>query len=236
MPALDRERRIAVFYIHGSPGSLDANTGFLLDDHLRAHAGQFTYDRVGYGGSYPHHAVSSMGEQAAQLGALIRHVGASRNILVGHSLGCTIAACLAVDTPSLVDGMVLVAAPLDPALEPSSWWRPLLDLPVIRLGIPTAMHVSNHELWPLKKELETYAHRWDKIRCPVTLMHGDKDELVPVGNVDFASKTFTNAVPLKALLLENEGHFIYWTKQDLIGDEIIEMINTVTLADSIRTR
>src|SRR5690606_41178415 len=61
------DSRTAVFYIHGSPGSLDAYLEFLHDPHLRAHCGQYTYDRTGYGDSRPLTALRTLHEHAGQL-------------------------------------------------------------------------------------------------------------------------------------------------------------------------
>ena len=227
-PATTATAHTAIFYVHGSPGGMDANTDYLLDSLLSAQATQYTYDRVGYGSSLPLRGEGDMSVQAAQLAALIRHVGAEQNILVGHSLGCTIAAFLAAAEPQLIDGIVLVAAPLDPVLEPSSWWRPILDFPVLRLGIPTAMRISNHELAPLKSELLDNAGQWDKIRCRVTLIHGDQDDLVSVRNVDFIRQRFTHAADVKEVILEHAGHFIYWSREDVVRGEILQMIEAVS--------
>jgi pimeloyl-ACP methyl ester carboxylesterase len=219
----DPETNVAIIYIHGSPGSLDANSTYLMNAHLQSHAAQYTYDRVGYGGSNQADAEQHLAEQAAHLEALIRFIGGDKCILVGHSLGCTIAACLAVDQPDLVDGLVMVAPPLDPALEPSSWWRSILNFPVIRLGIPKALRVSNDELAPLKKQLAAYASKWAHVQCPVTVIQGRADRLVPCENVDFIKKKFVNA-QLRTVVLEDAGHFIYWTHQELIADEVIQLL------------
>lgn len=225
--AVDSEREAAVFHVHGSPGSLDAYLGFLEDQHLQAHSKQFTYDRLGYGDSRPLEAVMTLEEHANQLSTLIRHVGAEKNVLTGHSLGCTIAAYLAAKEPELVDGMVLISAPLDPALEPSSWWRPMLDFPVITFAIPHSMRISNRELIPIRHELMKCIEIWDRITCPVTFIHGRNDRLVPIENLDFAKKYFVNSERLKETIIENEGHFILWTHEELITDEIIQLIESI---------
>jgi pimeloyl-ACP methyl ester carboxylesterase len=191
---------------------------------LQAHAAQYTYDRIGYGASKPRHAERHLSQQAAHLASLIRFIDADQVILVGHSLGCSIAACLAADEPGLVDGIVMVSPPLDPDLEPASWWRPLLNFPVLRTGIPHALRVSNNELAPLKKQLSAYESRWSEINCPVTVIQGDTDGLVPARNVDYIEEQCINA-PLRKVILEHEGHFIDWTRQELIADEIVRIIS-----------
>ena len=221
----DRKDSIAVIFVHGSPGSLDAYTGYLLDEHLQAHASLYTYDRLGYGNSERGQSDLSLIEQSEQLYAFVKHIGAGRNIFVGHSLGCSIMARLAMDHPEVVHGLVMVAAPIDPALEPSSWWRPLLEFPMIRVAMPHAFLISNKELAPLKKDLEACLPLWDRVCCPVTFIHGDQDQLVPVENVDFGKRVLKNASSVSEIVLKEEGHFMLWTHEELIVDEIVKMID-----------
>ncbi len=223
----DTTPAVAVFFVHGFPGSLDACLDYLANPHLQSHAALYTYDRIGYGESRPHHAEGSLAKQSAQLAALINYVGARRNILVGHSLGCSIAAYLAMDHPEMVDGIVLVAAPLDPSLEPSTWWRPILDYPIIRFAVARPLRISNRELDPLKEELEQCLPQWGKVHCPVTLIHGDKDNLVPVQNVEFGKRVMKNA-DVHVIMVKGGSHFIMWSREDLISDAIVDMINTFT--------
>ena len=215
---------IAVIFVHGSPGSLDAFTGYLLDAHLQAHASQFTYDRLGYGNSTPKQAGKSLVEQSEQLFAFAQAITAKRKIYVGHSLGCSIMARLAMDHPEVVQGMVMIAAPIDPALEPSSWWRPLLEIPMIRIAMPHSFVISNRELVSLKKDLEACLLLWSRVQCPVLFIHGDRDKLVPLENVAFGKNVLVNA-RVSENILEGEGHFMLWTHEEVIVDGIIEMID-----------
>jgi pimeloyl-ACP methyl ester carboxylesterase len=219
----DGQNSSVVIFVHGSPGSMDAYTSYLLDEHLQAHASLFTYDRLGYGNSAQGNSDLSLAEQSEQLYTLAQHVGQKRNIFVGHSLGCSIIARLAMDHPDIVHGLIMVAAPIDPALEPSSWWRPLLEYPMISIAMPHAFRISNRELKPLKKDLEACLPFWDHVRCPVTFIHGDLDKLVPVANVDFGKRVLTQAT-VEEVILEDEGHFMLWTHEELIADEIVKMI------------
>ena len=70
------------------------------------------YHRRGYAGSSPVRAPFSLGEQAADCRALLRHIGIARAHIVGHSSGGVIALRLALDAPEVVHSLVL----LEPAL------------------------------------------------------------------------------------------------------------------------
>ncbi|MDX1476666.1 MAG: alpha/beta hydrolase [Saprospiraceae bacterium] len=219
------EPRDAVFFVHGSPGALDAYTPYLQDQRLRERADLFSYDRPGFGQTRPIREEPSLAAQAAALAALIRETGARRNILVGHSLGSSIIARYAMDYPDEVHGLVLISAPIDPDLEPPNWWRYLLDFPLIRVAVPRPLAISNAELLPLKEELRTCLPHWSAIRCPVYFVHGDRDQLVPVGNVAFGERVLDGDVPQTSHVVSGEGHFILWTHVDEIVDVIITALD-----------
>ena len=96
---------IAVFLLHGVGGGKEAwaqNQPFLAGHGFRTIA----WDMPGYGASLPL-ASCSNAALAGALKNLIEHVGAKRNVLLGHSMGGMIAQELAAVHPSLVQGLIL---------------------------------------------------------------------------------------------------------------------------------
>ena len=71
-----------------------------------------SYHRRGYAGSSRATAPFTIGQQAADARALLRHLGIRRAHLAGHSYGGAIAIQLSLDTPDLVGSLAL----LEPAL------------------------------------------------------------------------------------------------------------------------
>ena len=67
-------------------------------------------DLPGHGGSSPLPAVPNLEPFADRLGLLIVREGLAPAVLVGHSLGCLVALRLAMRSPELVAGLVLVSA------------------------------------------------------------------------------------------------------------------------------
>jgi len=95
----------AVFLLHGVGGGKEAwarNQPVLAGHGFRTIA----WDMPGYGASLPL-ASCSNAALAGALKNLIEHVGAKRNVLLGHSMGGMIAQELAAVHPSLVQGLIL---------------------------------------------------------------------------------------------------------------------------------
>ncbi len=215
-----------VLMVHGSPGASDAMLDYLADTALTRQALVVTVDRPGFGYSDFGKTERSLKKQAQQLRPLLEKysTGSGMAILVGHSYGGPLIARMAMDFPELVDGLVIVAGSIDPALEPDHWWSRPLDWWIFRWMAPGAFRVSNQEILPLKKELQDMVPLWAGITCPVTVLQGTKDNLVAAGNADFAKKMLTNSRRLRIEMLEGDDHFILWTKEKMIAEKILDLI------------
>ena len=219
-----------ILMLHGSPGSSDAMLDYLADSTLTSYAQLVSVDRPGFGYSDFGKTERSLKKQAEQMRPLLEKFRpqGGKAILVGHSYGGPLIVRMAIDFPELVDGLVIVAGSVDPALEPQQWWTHPLDWWVFRWMLPKAWRVSNQEIIPLKNELETMLPLWGEVTCPVTVIQGTKDDLVPAGNADFAKKMLVNSRNLKVDMLEGDNHFIMWTKEGYISNKILEMLAEVS--------
>jgi pimeloyl-ACP methyl ester carboxylesterase len=206
-----------ILFIHGSPGSLTAFLGYLVDSTLLQHGFLITADRPGFGHSNFGVGEPSLDKQARILKSVIEfHRNSRPVILVGHSLGGPLVAKMAMDYPDLVDGLVIIAGSIDPDLEPNeTWFRAPLATPFLSWILPRSFRASNEELYQLKPQLQNMVPHWNKITCPVAVIHGKKDQLVPFGNVAFAEKMLVNA-KVHYVLNDDTGHFIPWQNQDMV--------------------
>ncbi|MEJ0106651.1 MAG: alpha/beta fold hydrolase [Bacteroidota bacterium] len=130
--------------------------------------------------------------------------------IIGHSLGGPMAVRLAADNPDYFSGMVLLAGSEDPAEEKPEKWRPILYKTPLKFLVPGAFRPSNQELWYLKKDLVILKNDFSKITCPVWIVHGDKDDMVPVGNAGYAKQMLVNAKKVETKILPGANHFIPW--------------------------
>ncbi len=102
-----------VVVIHGS---MDRSAGMLkISRRLDTEFCVLRYDRRGYGRSHPHGGPFAMGEQVADLVAVL---AGRRAVLIGHSYGGNVALAAADHHPHLVAGVVVYETPL--SWEP--WW------------------------------------------------------------------------------------------------------------------
>jgi pimeloyl-ACP methyl ester carboxylesterase len=218
-----------VLFVHGSPGSLDAFIDFLADTSLLQRTTLISTDRPGFGYSNYGNGESSLAKQAEILKPIIQEYKQNRPvILVGHSLGGPLIARMAMDYPELIDGLIIVAGSIDPDLEPhETWFRAPLATPFLSWILPGSFRASNEEIYQLKPELKKMIPLWKNITCPVIVIHGKKDSLVPYDNVAFAKKMLVNA-PVSFVTVDNMDHFVPWSNPELIHDAIIKMLNAIS--------
>lgn len=216
-----------VLFIHGSPGSLSAFIHFLTDTILLDKALLVTTDRPGFGFSNFGNAEPSLLRQATALKPILVRFQENRPIiLVGHSLGAPLIARMAIEYPQLVDGLIIVAGSIDPELEPDeTWFRAPLATPFLSWILPRAFRSSNEEIYQLEPQLREMLPRWKEIKCPVIVIQGGKDVLVPKENADFARKMLVNA-PVELVLVDSMNHFVPWSHPQLIRDAVLKMLQT----------
>lgn len=200
-------RAARVLLVHGTPGAAEGWTDYLLAPPPGAEV--LAIDRPGFGRSAPQRAVTSLAAQAAAVSALLPRDGRLA-VLVGHSLGGSVAARVAAEQPRRVGALVLLAAALDPRLERVHALQRVAAWPLLRALLPRAIRNANAELTTLGDELLELSALLGRIRAPVLIVHGDADALVPVANAAFARARLSAARCCCTRLLPGQNHFLPW--------------------------
>lgn len=199
--------------VHGTPGSASGWSDYLTDPPPGADV--VALDRPGFGDSGPEGAVTSLEAQAAAVYALFPTDG-RRVVLLGHSMGGPIVARVAAEHPDRVAAVVLLAASLDPGLEKVNPMQWIGTWTAVRWALPRAIRNANAELIALKPELQSLAQMLPRITAPVLIVHGTKDDLVPVANVPFMQAGLTGARCVKTELLDGQNHFLPWNSSGIV--------------------
>ena len=120
-----------VLLVHGASGNLkDLHLAFagLFPDHIR----RVYMDRPGLGHSercLGRHA--SPRDQAQRMLAAMTQLGYSSFTVVGHSFGAAVAAAMALEAPSRVTGLALLAPATHPWNGKVAWYYRLAALPIL---------------------------------------------------------------------------------------------------------
>ncbi len=224
-----------VIFFHGAPGGWNAFVDFMKDKELLKRVKIISVDRPGYGDSDLGKPEVSLKKQAALLKPILKQYKKNKIILVGHSLGGSIIARLSMDYPKLVDGLIFVAASIDPELEKEEWYRPILRVPPIKWLMPASLCATNEEICFLKDELIEMLPYWQNITVPTVVIQGEDDKLVPKANADFAKKMLVNA-PVLVQIIPKQNHFIPWNNPDLVKIAIFEQLGELKIKASAKNK
>ncbi|MCU0446797.1 MAG: alpha/beta hydrolase [Microscillaceae bacterium] len=214
---------VAVF-MHGSPGSWTDWKDFFKDSTLLRSVKMVAIDRPGFGQSGYGNTERSLQKQAELVKPILDKFQQKRPlILIGHSLGGPLIARLVMDYPQVADALVFVAPSIAPEHEKVFWIQHVGNWIPFRWLIPGAMKASIQEILPLKEELTKMLPLWQNIRQRTIYIHGTIDQLVPIGNADFAKKMLKNA-PTDYVIVEQMNHFVPWSHPHLIKEAILKIV------------
>jgi pimeloyl-ACP methyl ester carboxylesterase len=210
-----------LLFIHGAPGSSSAFLPYIKDDTLRKKFSILLIDRPGYGysnyGNY-----QPIPDQFKAIDALINTVSEGQKVFtVGHSFGGTIAGYTAIKDPDWLTGTIMIAPALDPEQEKYLWFGKLALYKSTRWMISKSLRVAADEKYTHEEELNSFINDWDQINTPVLHIHGEKDGLVPFGNLRFS----TEKIPEKWLQTKpfaKKGHLLPFTDKNQMVNEILK--------------
>lgn len=225
-----------VLFIHGAPSSLSFFNAFFKDTTLLNRARLVAVDRPGYGYSDFGWVETSIVRQAEFLQPLIdRYRRAPFLMVVGSSYGGSVSARLAMNNPGRVDHVVFVSSALGPGLERTYPISYFADSPLIRWVVPTLLRLANDEKLAHRRALEAILPDWPKVRAGITMLHGQRDELVYPANVLFAQKQLVNARVKRFLLPENR-HDIVFNKREYMTQILLDILTRRAAKETVKVK
>ncbi len=223
-----------VVFVHGTPGSWMFFSSYLNDQSLQRDAHLIAIDRPGWGGStladgdFEPEIEGQSQLSREWLCELSAASGTGELILVGHSLGGTLAPRLAMDHPDCVTAVLILAAPMDPDLSAPRWYNHLARIPpfgwLADKMLGGGMRQSNKEMMILRSELEKMRPLWANLTIPVIVIQGGKDGLVNPDHADFAEKMLPGK-NLKTIRLPDDDHFFLFTNRALVHEQIRSLLD-----------
>jgi len=178
-------------------------------------------DRPGYAGSEPIEYIGDIRLQARALRPLLETRPGQKLLIVGQSYGAAIASLMAADVkPSRLGGVVLLSGYYGQP-GPTARWLLGLGARLIKL-IPRDVRHAVLEVTDQPRQLDIMHAALRRIRAPVHVVHGDKDDFAPIelaeqlvsetrtrGSIRFVpvpgADHFLNDGPVEVLLEALEG-------------------------------
>jgi pimeloyl-ACP methyl ester carboxylesterase len=230
-------KKPALIIIHGTPGSWKQYARYLLNKALLKHYYVVLIDRPGWGQSLlgGQQSIASFKQQAmiiAELAKKLRQESHQEVVLMGHSLGASLAPRVAIDFPELIDGLLLFAGTVDPDLSSPRWFNYVGAAPFVKYIIGDTLHRSNQEIFALKKDVGSMSDYFKDIQAEVIAVQGMKDGLVYPANSDFIEKTF-NPEKTIVIRLKNDNHLFPMVRRGDVVEWAIMVLENIRREEGV---
>lgn len=215
----------AILFIHGTPGSWTAFADFLNNKELQNYFFMVSVDRLNWGLS-SQHADFDFATQASAINSVMQQHPNKQWLIVGHSLGASIAPLLALNSSNSITALVLLAGTLSPELGAPRWYNRLSDNRIVNWLLPTSLKKANTEIMALQTELANMHQQIldTRIDSHLVVIQGMKDKLVSPKNTHFIDQNWgENFNKLTIIELDTEGHFLPWRQTKLISEQLKQL-------------
>lgn len=235
-----------VLFLHGYGG--DLNNWLFNQPAVAERAPTFALDLPGHGGSAKDVGEGTVAALAGTVAGFMDAVGIGRAHLVGHSLGGAIALRLALDHPGRVASATLVCpAGLGPEISMAyvdgfieagrrRKMEPVLQMlvadpatvtgdmieDVLRFkrldGVDAALRKLREGLFRDGRQALVLKDRLGEVRCPVQVVWGRQDRIIPAAQADGLAGTVDLAI------LDDAGHLAHMEKAKEVNELILARI------------
>ena len=193
-----------IVVITGAPSWAEYWAPALAD--LPSHREMVVVDRPGYGASEPVATIGDIALQAEALRPLLDAPRGQKVLLVGQSYGAAIASVMADANPGKVHGLVLMSGYFG---EPGPTARWLVDVGSRMLTVlPRDLRNAVREVSGQPSQLPLARRALARLRVPVTVIHGDKDDFAPIEIAERLVSEVRARIPMRFERVEGADHFL----------------------------
>lgn len=215
-----------ILFIHGTPGNWEAFSTYLQSPLLAQKYFLVSIDRPGWGKSLLTNSddTFSFAPTSTAIQTIFKRYPNKHWLIVGHSLGASIAPRVALDAQHRVIGLLLLAGSHSPKLGEPRWYNQAAHTWLIKKFLSKKLRRSNDEIMRLSKELQHIDDRLQSTQLDINVVQiqGMRDSLVSPKNVNFVKTNWSDHFSsLHTIELTEEGHFLPWRQEPLIIETIL---------------
>ncbi|MEM6413861.1 MAG: alpha/beta hydrolase [Pseudomonadota bacterium] len=207
---IETDEKWRVVTIPGTP-----SRPYMYNRYMRVAPGDldvFTVNRAGYGGpvygAARREPVLSFDDQVAAIAPLFDKDDGFRTITVGVSYGGELALKCALDYPDRIAGVVTVAALVTEPYPYINAITPLAEHSPIKEILPGYLHNARAEVEGRRKQIGPLLDRLGELTCPVTILHGNLDNLVAQSDAEVLLGHFPEHADVKYEPINGGTHYL----------------------------
>ena len=238
-----------VIFLHGYSDSWHSFDQVLPLLPSSVHA--FSISQRGHGNSDRPEKGYAPEDFASDLADFMQELNLKPAIIVGHSMGATVAQRFALDYPYMAQAMVLVGSfasfksnagivelqkmvselkdPVDSGFvhefQSSTIFKPISPL-ALRTYVNESRKIPSRVWKAVAKELLTvdYSKALTGLAVPVLIVWGEKDNFCPASDQEVLAKAIKRS---KLIVYERIGHAVHWEDPERFTADLLEFINTL---------
>ena len=211
--------------LHGAPSSMVKYRALFKDSSIYNHTRLVAVDRPGYGKSQYGKAVVSIVKQADIIAPLLKKLAEDGPVvLCGSSYGGSVAAKLAMDHSEDIRALMLQSASVQPNAERTPKIARWVHCP-LGIAFPKWARVATKEKYAHSKSLEAIQDGWDRIKCPVWILHGTIDDLIYPSNATYAYDKLVPHTTVTYMPLDSIRHNVYWVRREAVRTFLMEALH-----------
>lgn len=208
------QKQTEIVFMHGTLSDKNASKSLFLEEFCnRNQIGYTAFDFIGHGDSSGKYTDGTIGLWLDNALEVIDRITKGPLILVGSSMGGWISLLAAKMRPDRVRAVVGLAAAADFTADVWNSFSEDQKKTVQEKGIIYTPNgwTEEGDPWTLNLFKEAQAHLLLKgpdsldIHCPITLIHGNRDDCVPVETA-FKIMNCAKTKNVKVIVLKNSGH------------------------------
>ena len=224
-------KNFGLVFMHGTLSDKNAAKSKFLEDFCKKQRISYTaFDFFGHGDSSGRYEDATIGRWRSDALAVLDQVTEGPQIIVGSSMGGWIMLLAALARPERVKGLIGLAAAADFTKD---LWKSFSEEQKDRIVGEGVIYIPNgwtekgdpwaRGLFEDAKKHFVLNKKLRKIVCPATLIHGAKDDCVPVRTA-FKIMDNISSEQAKTIVLKNSGHRLSEPGElDILGRAILEM-------------
>ena len=225
-----------IIFVHGTPGGWSAFERYLVSKYFQERFFMVSVDRFGWGESLANNGKVN-GQFTAQAETIVQVMNQyphKKWMVVGHSLGASLAPQIALQAPDQVNSLLLLAGSLSPKLGSPRWYNYAAKTWLVSKLVGSTMTNSNREIMALRKGLKKMVSELEstQLKVDVVIMQGLKDKLVSPKNAAYARDHWQDRFnSLEIIELPEDGHFLPWRQTPLVKQTILSLSKKTQLTD-----
>lgn len=210
------DKKPTILFLHGAPGTHKAFKEYYEDPSFDRFYNIIAIDRPRYGQSqnFAFSDHPTLEDQAKIITEAFKNLlSVSPVLIVGHSVGASLALLIAQNPSSNVHGLALISGAFSPQHSTTKWYNTFLQKPYLRWLLPSPLLNANQEFLGLDVSVhQSISSALKEVSASTLFIHGTHDKVIQAFHSDWGHEKRRHQGKKTKLYKLDSGHFVLWSR------------------------